>query len=77
MSDAFELIDQCLGLSPYLVGNQVSEADKLLYQTLLRLDHIDYYLSKINFAKSFDYEHLKTYVTKLFSCQRLPIALIL
>ena len=43
----------------------MSEADKLLYKTLLRHDHIYYYLYKLNFAKSTDYPNLKRYIEKL------------
>lgn len=65
VGDAFELINQRLAHSDYLVGNQVSAADKLLYQTLLRFDAIDYYISKLNFAKSYDYENIKAYLERL------------
>ena len=38
-----------------------NEADKLLYQTLLRHDDIYYYLHKLNFAKTYDYPNIARY----------------
>ena len=59
--DVFREIDRRLEKSKYLLGSYVTEADKILYQTLLRHDYIYYYLYKLNFAKSFDFENLKRY----------------
>lgn len=50
--DALTEIDKRLSKRKYLLGDTVTEADKLLYQTLLRHDYIYYYLYKLNFAKS-------------------------
>ena len=50
--DALTEIDKRLSKRNYLLGDTVTEADKLLYQTLLRHDYIYYYLYKLNFAKS-------------------------
>ena len=36
----------------------MTEADKLLHQTLLWHDYIYYYLYKLNFAKSFDFANI-------------------
>lgn len=63
--DAFTEIDKRLAKRRYLLGDIVTEADKLLYQTLLRHDYIYYYLYKLNFAKSFDFENIARYVTEL------------
>ena len=41
---------------PVSLGDTVTEADKLLYQILLRHDYIYYYLYKLNFAKIARYE---------------------
>ena len=43
----------------------MTEADKLLYQTLLRHDYIYYYLYKLNFAKSFDFTNIARYEAEL------------
>ena len=63
--DAFESINDRLGSTEFLLGDEVSEADEVLYKTLLRHDHIHYYISKLNFAKSTDYPNLKRYLEKL------------
>ncbi len=67
--DAFRALDRRLADSQYLVGDTLSEADILLYQTLLRHDHIWYYLYKLNFAKSKDFPALHSYLQRL---EQLP-----
>lgn len=69
LKDALELIDERLSQKKYLLGDVPAEADRLLYQTLLRLDHIYFYIYKLNFAKSFDYANIKRYVDDL---SRIP-----
>ncbi len=63
--DAFMELDRRLSSRRFLLGDKVTEADKLLYQTLLRHDHIYYYIYKLNFAKSFDYPNLARYEAEL------------
>lgn len=63
--DTLKAIDQRLAGRTYLLGDTVTKADQLLYQTLLRHDFIYYYLYKLNFAKSFDYENLARYMAAL------------
>ncbi|MBR1643583.1 MAG: glutathione S-transferase C-terminal domain-containing protein [Butyrivibrio sp.] len=63
--DAFKQIDKRLSVSRYLLGDKLSEADEILYRTLLRHDHIYYYQNKLNFAKSFDYPNIRRYVDDL------------
>lgn len=65
IQDAFVAINERLGKSLYLLGNQVSKADEILYETLLRFDSIYYYIYKLNFAKSFDYPYIKQYEERL------------
>lgn len=50
---------------PVSLGDTVTEADKLLYQTLLRHDYIYYYLYKLNFAKSLDFTNIARYEAEL------------
>lgn len=69
--DALISIDRRLADSTYLLGDQTSEADVLLYQTLLRFDHIYYYLYKLNFAKSFDYVNIRRYEEQLAEIPRI------
>ena len=63
--DALSELDRRLAKQRFLLGGEVTEADKLLYQTLLRHDHIYYYLYKLNFAKSFDYPNIARYESEL------------
>ncbi len=63
--DVFEAVDRRLGTADYLVGNTLSDADRLLYKTLLRFDYIYYYIYKLNFAKTFDYENIRRYEVRL------------
>lgn len=63
--DTLKAINERLSNTKYLTGDTVTEADKLLYQTLLRHDHIYYYLYRLNFAKSFDFEHIARYENEL------------
>lgn len=66
VKDALEQINERLGKQPYLLpGNEPTEADRLLYQTLLRFDAIYFYLYKLNFAKSYDYPNLAAYEQRL------------
>ena len=69
--DAFESIDDRLGNSKFLLGDEISEADKELYKILLRHDHIYYYLSKLNFAKATDYPNLKRYIERLSGIEKI------
>ncbi len=59
--DALKAIDKRLADRRFLLGDGITEADTLLYQTLLRHDHIYYYLHKLNFAKSYDYPNIRNY----------------
>lgn len=63
--DAFEEIDRRLANTAFLLGNEVTEADGLLYRALRRHDFIYYYLYKLNFAKSTDYKNIARYVDDL------------
>lgn len=65
LKDAFAEIDKRLKTRKYLLGNEISQADKLLYQTLLRFDAIYYYTYKLNFAKSYDYLNISRYLSDL------------
>ncbi len=59
--DTLKEIDKRLSGRRFLTGNEVTEADRLLYQTLLKHDYIYYYLYKLNFAKTYDYENIRRY----------------
>lgn len=58
MQDTFREINRRLENRRFLTGDRLTEADTLLYQTLLRQDEIYYYLYRLNFAKSEDYPAL-------------------
>ncbi len=63
--DTLRALEQRLSQQPYLLGDTLSDADVLLYQSLLRHDHIWYYLYKLNFAKSRDFTGLRNFVERL------------
>lgn len=65
LKDTFAEINERLGERRYLLGNEISGADRLLYQTMLRFDSIYYYLYKLNFAKSYDYINIKRYLSEV------------
>lgn len=60
--DTIISIDKRLKDNDYLLGDKVSEADIVLYQSLKRHDYIYYYLYKLNSFKSFDYENVDRYI---------------
>ncbi len=64
--DALKQICARLSESKYLLGETLSEADKLLYKILLRHDNIYFYLYKLNFAKSYDFPNIKRYLADLY-----------
>lgn len=65
VADAFAEIDRRLEHRRFLLGDEPTEADLLLYQTLLRFDNIYYYIYKLNFAKSYDYPNIARYISLL------------
>lgn len=75
VEDVFVLLDQRLKKKPFLLGDRLTDADKLLYHTLLRFDHIYYYLYKLNFAKTVDYPQIRKYeerVSAILEPEELP-----
>lgn len=65
VKDYFERTDRRLGERKFLLGAAISDADRLLWQTLKRFDSIYYYLYKLNFAKTTDYPNLRRYQQEL------------
>jgi glutathionyl-hydroquinone reductase len=63
--DTLKEINHRLSGRRFLTGEDVTDADKLLYQTLLRHDYIYYYLYKLNFAKTYDFENIARYIKEL------------
>ncbi|MDD4369035.1 MAG: glutathione S-transferase C-terminal domain-containing protein [Oscillospiraceae bacterium] len=63
--DCLLALDARLQQQPFLLGDKPSAADHLLYKTLLRFDHIYYYLYRLNFAKTSDFPGLKLYQQRL------------
>ncbi len=63
--DTLKEINHRLSGRRFLMGEDVTDADKLLYQTLLRHDYIYYYLYKLNFAKTYDFENIARYIKEL------------
>ena len=71
LRDAFTEIDHRLGKSRYLLGDEIHEADELLYRTIIRYDHIYYYLYKLNLFKSFDFKNIGRYTDELGKIDRI------
>lgn len=65
LKDSLIQIDRRLGERKYLLGDYISDADKLLYQTLLRHDYIYYYQYKLNKFKSYDFANIAGYIRQL------------
>ena len=59
-------IEQHLGDSPYLCGEQHTEADWRLFVTLIRFDAVYYSHFKCNRQRIQDYPHLHRYVSTLY-----------
>lgn len=65
VQDAFAAINERLTKRRFLLGEKITEADRLLYQTLLRFDNIYFYLYRLNFAKTYDYPGIRRYEEEL------------
>ncbi|MBD5522308.1 MAG: hypothetical protein HDR03_13980 [Lachnospiraceae bacterium] len=63
--DELKELDERLGRQKYLLGEKPVEVDKKLYQILLRLDNIYYFVFKLDKAHIRDYVNLKRYVNDL------------
>ena len=59
--DALKQIDKRLDKSKYLLSDEISDADILLYKTLKKLDYIYYHLLKLNSYKSYDFSNIKRF----------------
>ena len=64
---ALDKIDSRLSQQKYLVGDQLTEADWRLFTTLIRFDLVYYSHFKCNLKMLKDYEHLSTYLKKLYA----------
>lgn len=69
VKDTLTTLNEHLGSKDFLLGEEPGKADLLLYQTLLRFDHIYFYLNKLNFAKTTDFPALKSYEERLSSLE--------
>ena len=65
VKDTLSSLNDRLSDKRFLLGDTPGAADILLYQTLLRFDHIWYYIYKLNFAKATDYPGLRAYLEHL------------
>ena len=65
VEDVFISIDHRLRKQKYLLGDRITKADKVFYQTIKRFDNIYYYINKLNFAKSRDYANISRYIKEL------------
>lgn len=61
LKDALNEIDERLNKHKFLLSDEISDADILLYNTLKRLDYIYYHLYKLNDFKSYDFNNIKRF----------------
>lgn len=71
LKDSITQIDIRLGRRKFLIGDVFTEADELLYKTLLRLDYIYYYQYKLNKFKSYDFTNVAKYLALLSKDERV------
>lgn len=64
--DALDKIEFILSQTPYLVGEQITEADWRLFTTLIRFDEVYYGHFKCNKKLIKDYPYLSAYRKKLY-----------
>lgn len=64
--EKLDLIDERLGNSRFLVGNQITEADWRLFTTLIRFDAVYVGHFKCNKKRIEDYNHLSSYLRELY-----------
>ena len=63
---ALDKLEAKLGLQPYLVGDQITEADWRLFTTLIRFDAVYHGHFKCNLKRLADYENLWRYTRELY-----------
>jgi putative glutathione S-transferase len=59
-------LDAYLADKDYLVGNQVAEADRLLFDDLVRMDIIYYFAYRLNHSRLKEFPHFFDYAKRLF-----------
>lgn len=64
--DAMDAVEAILQRHPYLVGEQLTEADWRLFTTLIRFDAVYYGHFKCNLKRLVDYPAMFEYVKKLY-----------
>lgn len=64
--EAIEFLDDHFSKKPFLVGDQITEADWRLFTTLIRFDSVYYTLYKCNKYRLIDAEYLHEYLVRLF-----------
>lgn len=64
--ETLDMLDERLGRSRYLVGNELTEADWRLFTTLVRFDAVYVGHFKCNIHRIADYPHLSGYLRELY-----------
>lgn len=64
--ETLDELDQRLSKQPYLLGEQITEADWRLFTTLIRFDAVYHGHFKCNVRRIEDYPHLAGYVRELY-----------
>lgn len=64
---ALDEVEEILGRQPYLVGDQITEADWRLFTTLIRFDPVYYGHFKCNYRHVYEYPNIWRYTKELYN----------
>ena len=64
---ALDEVEEILGRQPYLVGDQITEADWRLFTTLIRFDPVYYAHFKCNYRHVYEYPNIWRYTKELYN----------
>lgn len=65
--EALDSLEFALGLTPYLLGDQLTEADIRFFTTLVRFDAVYYGHFKCNIKRLVDYPNLWAYTRRIYN----------
>jgi len=69
--ETLDWLDQLLGSSRYLLGNQITEADWRLFTTLVRFDPVYVGHFKCNLHRIIDYSNISNYLRDLYQVRNV------
>jgi len=71
--NTLDAIDDILSTNPYLVGNELTEADIRVFTTLVRFDLVYYFHFKCNLKRIIDYPNIWRYLQTLYKIPEIKI----